>query len=100
MSVEGATRPVGDSIAKINHEVAIGEDLTFQRSWWRFERAVMGGLYADHCARYGRIVWPRPLSRRLERRATDGSLEIHYERIERTGTPSMVQVSLGPTCGA
>ena len=29
-----------DSVAKINEELAVGEDLGFQRRWWRFERGV------------------------------------------------------------
>ena len=31
------TKPVEDSVAKVNDEIAVGEDLEFQRKWWRFE---------------------------------------------------------------
>ena len=35
-----STQPVTDSVPKINDELAVGEDLAFQRRWWRFENAV------------------------------------------------------------
>ena len=35
-----ATSPVEDSVPKINEEVAVGEDLAFQRKWWIFERSL------------------------------------------------------------
>jgi len=38
--METSTTPVDDSIAKVSNAVAVGEDLAFQRRWWRFERAV------------------------------------------------------------
>jgi hypothetical protein len=39
MATNQISRPVEDSIAKVNDEVAVGEDLDFQRKWWRFENA-------------------------------------------------------------
>jgi hypothetical protein len=33
------TKPVEDSVARVNYEVAVGEDLEFQRKWWKFENA-------------------------------------------------------------
>jgi hypothetical protein len=40
MMQAAGNQPVEDSVARVNEEVAVGEDLTFQRSWWRFERIV------------------------------------------------------------
>jgi hypothetical protein len=34
------TKPVEDTVPKIGNELAVGEDLEFQRRWWRFERVV------------------------------------------------------------
>ena len=31
---------VGDSVPKVNNDLAVGEDLEFQRRWWRFEKIV------------------------------------------------------------
>jgi hypothetical protein len=39
MATKTFTKPVQDSVAKVNDEVAVGEDLDFQRKWWRFENA-------------------------------------------------------------
>ena len=37
MPVESPTRPVEDTLSKVNNEIAVGSDLAFQRRWWRFE---------------------------------------------------------------
>jgi len=88
------TQPVTDSVAKVNREVAVGEDLGFQRSWWRFERGVWGFfvlvLLLDIAGAFGR----GPLAH-AEIRSPDKSLDIHYERIERSGTPSIMTIELG-----
>jgi hypothetical protein len=87
-------QPVSDTVARINNEIAVGEDLGFQRTWWRFERAVwlffvlLIGL--DLLGVFGR----GPLAH-AQLTASDGSIDVHYERVERTGTPSMLTVTLG-----
>jgi hypothetical protein len=40
MSGAAFEKPVTDPVAKINKELAVGEDLAFQRRWWRFEGVV------------------------------------------------------------
>ena len=40
MATKTFSKPVGDSIAKVNNEVAVGENLDFQRKWWRFENFI------------------------------------------------------------
>jgi len=85
---------VEDSVSKVNDEVAVGEDLAFQAKWWRFERSVwiLFGLILllDLSGLLGR----GPLSK-VERHTADGTVDVRYERIERTGTPSFMQVSFG-----
>lgn len=34
------TKPVEDTVPKVNNEVAVGEDLNFQRAWWKVERGI------------------------------------------------------------
>ncbi len=86
--------PVKDSVAQINDEIAVGEDLEFQRRWWRFERIVwvfftlIIGL--DLAGGFGR----GPLAN-ARIRGGRGDWEVSYERIERSGTPSLMTVRLG-----
>ena len=32
------SKPVEDTVPKVDDTIAVGEDLEFQRKWWRFER--------------------------------------------------------------
>lgn len=85
---------VGDSVPKVAGEIAVGEDLEFQRRWWRFERIVWGFLLlvlvADVLGLFGR-GW---LSK-AERHSTDGALTLHYEWVERASTPSIMTLDFG-----
>ena len=84
-------KPVEDSVAKVNDEIAVGEDLDFQRRWWRFENAawMFFGLLIlmDLAGLFGR----GPLAK-AERQAPDGSLHVKYERIQRTDSPSIMTI--------
>jgi hypothetical protein len=88
-------KPVEDTVEKINQEVAVGEDLDFQRRWWTFERVAWSFfvllLLLDLSGAFGR----GPLAH-ASLHAQDQSLEVRYDRIERTGTPSILDVSFGP----
>lgn len=90
------TRQVEDSVAKVDGELAVGEDLNFQRRWWAFEKwiwrffAVV--ILADVLGVFGR----GPLAN-AQKTTPDGALTIHYERIERFSTPSIFRVTLGPS---
>ncbi len=84
-----------DSVSKVDDEVSVGEDLEFQRKWWRFENGTWWFfgliLLLDMAGAFGR----GPLAK-AERRAADGSIDVKYERIERTGTPSFLSIAFGP----
>ncbi len=84
-------KPVEDTVAKVNDEIAVGEDLAFQRKWWRFENAawMVFGLIIllDLAGLFGR----GPLAK-TERQAPDGSLHMKYERIQRTDSPSIMTI--------
>ena len=88
------TKPVFDSVPKINDELAVGEDLQFQQKWWRFENAVWV-LFAviillDLLGVFGR----GPLAN-AKAATSDGSLDVQYERVERFGTPSYLTIHFG-----
>jgi hypothetical protein len=88
------TKPVENSVAKVNDEVAVGEDLEFQRKWWRFEKAAWFVftliIVLDLSGLFGR----GPLAK-AERRAADGTMDVKYERIERTYSPSIMTIQFG-----
>ena len=83
--------PVGDTVPKVNHEIAVGEDVQFQRRWWKFERAiwVLFSLIVvlDLVGVFGR----GPVAK-ASKVTADGSMTVLYERIERTGTPSILTI--------
>jgi hypothetical protein len=91
----GFSKPIDDSVPKVDGEIAVGEDLEFQRKWWNFERAVWIFfsliLVLTLAGAFGR----GPIAK-AERRTKDGSIDVKYDRIQRTGTPSIVTVNLGP----
>lgn len=87
------TKPVGDTVPKINDEVAVGEDLDFQRAWWRVERGIwiffLLLIIADLLGAFGR-GWLA----KAHVTTHDQSLDVSYERIERYGTPSILRIEL------
>ena len=80
---------VGDSVPKVRNEIAVGEDLEFQRKWWRFEKIVWPMLLAivvvDLLGGFGR-GW---LSK-ATRTSPDHAMQLDYERVVRAGTPSIM----------
>jgi hypothetical protein len=94
MADKSFARPVEDSVGKVNEEVAVGEDLDFQRTWWRFEN-IAWMIFAliillDLAGVFGR----GPVAK-AERRTADGSMDVKYERIERTDSPSIMTINFG-----
>jgi hypothetical protein len=86
-------KPVVDSVPKVNEEVAIGEDLEFQRKWWKFE-GVMWWVIAlvlllNFVGAFGR-------GPAAHARLSNDSMFVKYERVERTGTPSIMEVKFKP----
>lgn len=87
---------VEDSVPKVNNEIAVGEDLEFQRKWWRFEQIVWPILLliviVDLLGGFGR-GW---LSR-ARRTTPDHLVTLDYERIERASTPSIMTFHFEPS---
>ena len=91
MVTKPISKPVEDSVAKVNDEVAVGEDLDFQRKWWRFENAAWVVftliIVLDLAGLFGR----GPIAK-AERHSADGAMDVKYERIERTNSPSILTI--------
>jgi hypothetical protein len=89
------TQPVGDTVAKVNDEVAVGSDLEFQQKWWRFTRtlwivfAIL--IVADLLGCFG-----RGFVANAHARTSDGAMNVRYERIERFSSPSIFRIEFGP----
>jgi hypothetical protein len=85
--------PVEDSVPKAGG-VAIGEDLEFQRRWWKFERILWSFfvlvLIADLLGLFGR-GWLAKAERTDSR-----TVKLDYERIERASTPSIMTFHFTP----
>jgi hypothetical protein len=93
-SPQHVSERVLDHIPRVEDAVSVGEDLDFQRRWWRFEKAAWFVLalvlVADALGAFGR-GWIA----RAERHSADGTLRLRYDRIERTGTPSNLIIDFG-----
>ena len=94
MATQAEVVPVGDSVPKVDDTIAVGEDLDFQRRWWRFEKVVWSFfgliLIADLTGLLGR----GPLAN-ARRQTTDGTLQLKYERVLRENTSSIMTVLPG-----
>ena len=89
MPAQPFTSPVQDSVPKVDQEIAVGENLEFQRKWWRFEQIIWSVflmiLVCDLLGLFGR-GW---LSK-ATLVTTDQTLKLDYERMERADTPSIM----------
>ena len=93
MSQQTLESEVKDSVPKINDEVAVGEDLGFQERWWRFENAVwIFFVFVLICTVLG-LLGRGPLS---HGKVQNDAMTINFERIARTGTPSLMEIVLTP----
>ncbi len=85
------TAPVEDSVAKIGNELAVGENLEFQRKWWRFEKVAwicfVLIVLLDIAGVFGR--GPAAKAHVATR---GGTMVVDYERIERFSTPSILTI--------
>jgi hypothetical protein len=96
MVTKPSTTPVTQSAPRVNGEIEVGEDLEFQRKWWRFENLtwILFTLIIvlDLAGLFGR----GPIAK-AERRTADGTIDVKYERIERTDSPSILTIDFGPS---
>jgi hypothetical protein len=96
MTTDSTTKPVEDSVPKIDGSVAVGEDLEFQRRWWRFERIIWSffGLVIV-CDLLG--LFGRGYLAKAQRNTADQTIQLKYERVERVNAPSVMSISFGPS---
>jgi hypothetical protein len=96
MAAQAQTKPVEETVSKVDDEIAVGSDLEFQRKWWRFTRVLWfvftGIVVADLLGCFGR----GPVAN-ARIRSNDGTMDVKYERIERFSTPSILRIQFGPT---
>lgn len=94
MDSEPRTKPVEDTVPKIDGSLAVGEDLEFQRKWWRFERVIwtvfLAIILCDVLGMFGK-GW---LSKAV-RVSPDQAMTLNFERIERANTPSSMTLTFG-----
>ena len=95
MPTQSKTKPVEDTVAKVNGEFAVGEDLIFQRKWWKFSTGVWTLFTILLAASLLGLLGRGPLAK-SHRATNDGALDVDYEKVQRYGTPSVMKVRLGP----
>jgi hypothetical protein len=96
MPVATETRPVEDSVPKVNDELAVGSDLEFQRRWGSAERIVWSILIVFLILSLLGVFGRGPMAKATAR-AQDGSMQVDYERFERFSTPSVLTVRMAPS---
>lgn len=95
MAQEMDRKQVGDDVPMVDGKVAVGDDLQFQKRWWRFERGIWVFFGLVLLADLSGILGRGPLAN-AERKASDNSLRVKYERVERENTSSIVTILPGP----
>jgi len=91
MPITTETKPVKDSVPKVNNEFAVGSDLAFQARWARFERIIWILLAIFLLLSLAGVFGRGPVAN-AEKKASDGSIDVRYERVQRFGTPSVLTV--------
>lgn len=90
------TAPVEDSVAKVGNELAVGENLQFQRKWWRFEKIVWVIFVVIVLLDLAGVFGRGPAAN-AHARTKGGMMIVDYERIERFSTPSILTIHFGPS---
>ena len=87
-------KPVGDDVPQVDGAIAVGEDLAFQRRWWKLERVVWVLLVVIRIADLTGALGRGPLAN-AKAQTADGALHVKYERILRENTSSILTVLPG-----
>ena len=96
MPATSETRPIEDSVPKVNDELAVGSDLEFQRRWESLENVIWIFLAIFLLLSLLGFFGRGPMAN-VKVKAPDGSMEVQYERFERFSTPSVLTVRIAPT---
>ena len=96
MPAEAMTKPVEDSVSKVD-EIAVGENLEFQRKWWKFEHIIWSFfllvLICDLLGLFGR-GWLA----KAQRSTPDQALTLEYEAHRPCQHPIRHDPALRPLC--
>lgn len=88
-------QPLDEPVPKVDNEVAVGEDLDFQRKWWRFEHIIwwvfVAILICDLLGMFGRGWFAK-----AKASTPDHALVLNYDRIARKDAPSVMTLQFGP----
>jgi hypothetical protein len=95
MAPAAETAPVEDTVAKVGNELAVGEDLEFQRKWWKFEK-IAWGFFVLLVLLDVAGVFGRGPAAKAHTVSTNRLMNVNYERIERFSTPSILTVHFSP----
>ena len=87
MPKEPDTKPVGDDVPRVDGANACGEDLDFQRRWWRFEKAIWIFFVLILIADLAGLLGRGPLANAKKR---NSSMQMKYERVMRENTASIL----------
>jgi hypothetical protein len=90
-----AVTPIDDTVPKVD-DLAVGEDLVFQRRWWRFERGIWGVFLIVILCDLAGLLGHGWLANATAA-TPDGALKSDYERIERSNSPSTMTVHFAPS---
>jgi hypothetical protein len=93
MPAQQETKPVEDTVPKVDNDIAVGSDLEFQRGWWRFERIAWIALSLLLAGDLAGVFGRGPLAK-AKVQSPDSGMTIRYERIERFSTPSILTVQI------
>lgn len=94
MPQQAEYKPVGDDVPKVDGAIAVGEDLEFQNHWWRFERVILVFFCLILVADLSGLLGRGPLAN-AKGHASDGSLNLKYERVDRANTASIMTILPG-----
>jgi hypothetical protein len=88
-------QPLDEPVPTVTDDVAVGEDLNFQRKWWRFEHIIwavfVAILICDLLGMFGRGGFAN-----AKASTPDHALVLNYDRIERKDAPSVMTLHFGP----
>lgn len=95
MSTPARTRSIDDSVPKDGRELSVGEDLDFQRRWWRFEHVVWIAFTVILALDIAGVFGRGPVAK-VHKSTPDGAMTMTYERFQRFQTPSIISIHFGP----
>ena len=91
MASTAELKPVGDDVPMVEGKIAVGEDMEFQRRWWRLEKIVWSFFVLILIADLSGILGRGPLAN-ADAQTADGTLRVKYERVLRENTSSIMTI--------